>query len=71
MTGRIIPLNKWRKRKLLSSTNMSSKLEKRKIAMTFSCPSNNIVRINFIFMFYLHSEKGIPHGNFSAVATKH
>lgn len=53
----------------LRFTNVSSKLEKRKKG-SFSLPSDNIVRIKFIWIIYLYSEKGIPHGNFSAVSTE-
>lgn len=44
--------------------NVSSKTGKRKISVTFSWPLDNIVRINFIWIIYLYSEKGIPHGFF-------
>lgn len=49
--------------------NVRIKIEKRKIAGTFFQPSDNTIKIKFIFIIYLYSEKGIPHGIFSVVST--
>lgn len=49
-------------------TNVSSKLEKRKRAGTFSWPSDNTVRIKFIWIIYQKKELHMEF--FSAVSTE-